>query len=284
MNQRIKRAEFWAAFATGVAAVAEGVLAANSNYYYPIGSATMATAVIASSIANSVITRLGMEYNQEQELEADRIAVNILKLMKYNTNGLSTALSNLQSYQQTNGNYSYFFNSSTHPSLLSRISKSGEIVEIKDMFYKQQTSFAISNYSISEFNKRNFLASYKFSKQNIDNNVGTDDDYTICSASLQIIKDTPESNKESLDLLFKAEQINPNNININKYKCISYLRLKDRNSAKESLIKYSQSLGLEIEKLNSIRGGNSWENAYSYLNKEIDWANNMIIKLNGMSN
>lgn len=282
MNQRIKRAEFWAAFATGMAAVAEGVLATQSNYYYPVGAGTMATAAIASSIANSVIERLGMEYNQEQETEADRIAVNILKLLKYNENGFATALSNLQSYQQTNGNYSYFFNSSTHPSLLSRISASGKVEEIKDLFYKQQTSFAISNYAVVEFSRRNFQAAYKFAKQNIDNNVADDDDYTICSASLQIIKDTPESNKEAMELLNKAYLINPNNINISKFKCILHLRLKESDKAKEELNNYMSGISEEIKRLDNIKGQNTWENSYSYLTQENSWAVKMAIKLNGM--
>lgn len=284
MNQRIKRAEFWAAFATGMAAVAEGVLATQSNYYYPIGAGTMATAAIASTIANSVISRLGMEYNQEQELEADRIAVNILKLLKYNENGFATALSNLQSYQQTNGNYSYFFNSSTHPSLLSRISSSGKVEEINDLFYKQQTSFAISNYSVSEFYRRNFNAAYKFSKQNIDNKVADDNDYTICAASLQIIKDTPESNKEAMELLNKAFIINPRNINISKYKCILHLRLKEYTKAREALNNYMSLISKEIEKIDNIKGQQTWENSYAFLISENSWAVKMSVKLNGMHN
>ncbi len=284
MNQRIKRAEFWAAIATGIVAAAEVVAASQSNYYYPVGAATAATSAIASTIANSIISRLGMEYNQEQELEADRLAVNLLKLLNYNENAYATALSNLQNYQQTNGNYSYFFNSSTHPSLLSRIIKSGKVVEIKDLFYKQQTSFAISNFAVSEFFRRNFHASYKFAKQNIDNKVADDDDYTICSASLQIIKDTPESNKEAMDLLNKAYEINPNNININKYKCILYLRMKEYNKAKEALNEYMTLLNKEIIRINDIKGQQTWENSYAYLCSENSWANKMVIKLNGMHN
>ena len=51
---RQKRAEFWAALATGVAAVAEGVVASQNKYYVP-GAATLGVAMMASTIASNVI-------------------------------------------------------------------------------------------------------------------------------------------------------------------------------------------------------------------------------------
>ena len=49
-EKRQQRAEFWAALATGLTAVAEGVIAANNEYYVP-GAATIGMAVMSTNIA-----------------------------------------------------------------------------------------------------------------------------------------------------------------------------------------------------------------------------------------
>ena len=66
INAEIKRqkaAAAVAAFATVVAAVAEGAAAYYSNGYYMPGAVTAATAIGATAIANEIVTSLGMEYS-----------------------------------------------------------------------------------------------------------------------------------------------------------------------------------------------------------------------------
>ena len=92
---RKKRAEFWAALATGITAVAEGVAASKGNYYAP-GAATLGMAVLSTTIASQIVERLGMNYNAEQEEEADRIAIRVLELLGYDKNALATALNRMQ--------------------------------------------------------------------------------------------------------------------------------------------------------------------------------------------
>ena len=79
--ERRKKAEFWAAFATGVAAAAEGYSAASTGYYSG-GTLTMSTAILAYSIASEVLDRLGLEYSREQESKADESAKELMKLIK----------------------------------------------------------------------------------------------------------------------------------------------------------------------------------------------------------
>ena len=84
-QKRQQRAEFWAALATGLTAVAEGVVAATSDYYIP-GAATLGVAVLSTNIASAVIDRLGMNYNHQQETDADMMAIEVLRILGYNEN------------------------------------------------------------------------------------------------------------------------------------------------------------------------------------------------------
>ena len=79
-----------------VAAVADVAISANSNGYYAPGALTASTALFASAIAEDSVDRLGMEYNHEQDLFADAVAVDILKHLGYDENALATALNRIK--------------------------------------------------------------------------------------------------------------------------------------------------------------------------------------------
>lgn len=278
---RKKKAEFWSAVATGVAAAAEIAVASSSNssnYYIP-GTATIGTAIVSSAIASSIVNRLGMEYNHEQEYEADEYAKAVLSLLGYNPNALAVALSRIKTLEVKEGNYSSYLSSYSHPALQIRISKAGKVESLDDVRYQKMISFVNSANSLIDFTNKRFFSSYNSTRKNIDNQVATIDDLVINAASQQMLFNSPEKNRETIELLDKALAIAPNNLNAMKYKILAVLRMKDLKNAMNLLDQYHVALKAEMQNINQYHGQDTWEGTFRYLSNELSWCANMGMKL-----
>lgn len=277
--KRQKRAEFWAAVATGLTAVTE-VYAASKNVYYRPGAATMSMAVLSTSIASEIVEHLGMVYNHEQENEADKLAVQVLKILGYNENALSVALARLEAEFVKERNNARYINSYTHPALLKRIFEAGTPYDLKDVNFEKTLSFAVSSVAMMKYSDRRFHQCLPYVNQNIGNGVATSDDYILKANCLLSTSNNSESNQEALNLLNRAKQLDPSNINIFKAQIIAILRLKDKSTAIELLHEYVETL--DAYKLDGIVSATVWEGLRTFIISEKNWANKMIIKLNGM--
>lgn len=280
-KEREESAKFLAGLATMIAAIGEVAIAANNKYYIP-GGLTFGVALAASTIANDVIDRFGMEYNKDQENDADAAAVEVLKLLGYDKNALSTALGRIREKYQADHNKAISFQSKTHPSLVSRIEKNGVAnLNHKDIAFEKKVSFAVTNAATIKYLYRRFSQVIPLVDQNIKNNVATSEDYILKANCLLFMDNTPESNNEAMKLINKAKQIEPNNINIYKAEIIAMLRLEKKQEATKMLEDYIVKLGqlLEQSKNTSERVYNY---AFSFVIPERDWARKMIVKLNGL--
>lgn len=276
---RQKRAEFWAGLLTGLTAVAEGYAAYKTGYYIP-GGATMAMAAISTSIASEVVVRLGMNYNHEQEEEADRFAYYLLKIMGYDQNALATALTRIKGEFIKERSNAAYVNSYTHPALYKRIMRLGTPNLACDKQYEQIVSFAVSSVALMKYNDRRFRQCLTCVSQNIDNGVGTADDYLLKANCLLSTKNEAESNREVIELINKAKTLDSNNINIHKSEIIATLRIGDRTKAINLLDNYIQILnGYDLDKINSDK---TWDNIRDFVFTEKEWAKDMTIKLKGM--
>lgn len=278
-EQRQKRAEFWAGLLTGLTAIAEGVVASQNSYYVP-GAATVGMAVLSTSIAASINKRLGMEYNHAQESEADHLAIEVLRMLGYDSNALATALKRLEGEYIRERNNAMYIAAYTHPSLMSRIDGAGTPQVVKEKTFEQIISFAVSNVAMMKYNDRRFRQCLPYVCQNIENNVATSDDYLLKANCLLSTKDDEESNLEALSLINKAKSIDEKNINLYKIEIIASLRLDDKPRAIELLNAYINTLnGMDFS---DIRSANYWEDLIEFVNTEKRWANQMIVKLSGM--
>ena len=278
---RQKRAEFWAAVATGVTAVAEGVVASQNRYYIP-GAATLGVAMAASAIASNVIERLGMQYNQKQENEADKLAIQILELLNYDKNALATALSRIEQQMIIERSNAMFFASYTHPALIERINNAGKIQNTKSSHFEKEISFAVTSTARMKFEDRRFREALTFATQNIENNVATAEDYIIKANCLLALHNDSQSNNQILELISCAKTLEPTNINIYKAEILANLRLGDRNKAIELLTTYSDSLTRMQSQLTDTESDNTWDTMNKFINTELSWSNKMKIKLHGM--
>lgn len=272
---RQKRAEFWAAFATGLAAVADGVLTVRNEYHIP-GAITAGVAVASAAIASSVVERLGMKYNHDQELEADNLAKEILIKLGYNKYALATALKRIANKQESEGySYALSLDSKNHPSLVRRINEQGTPDSLIEKNYEQMVSFAVTNAAKFEFENRRFKQCMAMVEQNIVNGMGTVDDYMLYARCLLAFENTPESNAQILELIEKAKAVDSfyHNINIDKTEILVYLRLKQYDKAQTLLSAYQERIAAMSEELKHI----------IFFEQEYNWATNMILKIKTMS-
>ena len=279
--KRQKRAEFWAAVATGVAAAGEVYAASKDPYYIP-GAATIGTAVISTAIASSYIKQQGMEYNHEQENEADEAAIKILELLGYRKEALATALSRMRNiYLEERSNASYF-TSYTHPSLNERIKKLGTPSKTNDSKFEKMVSFAVTSVAAKKVSNRRFRQALGLVDQNISNGVGIANDYIMKASCMLALRNDDQSNNDALSCVLTAKQLDPLNINFYKPETIALLRLNRKQQASDTLEEYRKALKNASAQLKEIESDEVWAYWNSYFSKEDIWANNMLIKLKGM--
>jgi len=278
-NQRKKTAEFWAGFATTLAAASEVYLASKNNYYTP-GALTYSTAILSTSIADAFIKRLGLEYSREQEMDADKCAVELMKFLKINPLALSSVLLKIKNYCVLTGDYFALSGYGTHPALQDRISAIGTPPIMESTTYDKLISLVVSMNAGIEFNKKHFDVCINLINRNIAAGVAIEDDYILKAMSNLCMYDNDEKNQECLNLIKSAKEINvvpP--IYLYKQEALVYIRLKNFLNAKSSLQTYSQILTDQYKDISNIRSSDTWSSMNNYLANELDWTKKMLFKI-----
>lgn len=249
-EKRKKRAEFWAAFATGISIAADAYVSSNNrnSYRYTPGTIAISTAVLSYSIASLVNERMGLKFSREQEMDADKCAVELMKYLKVNETALSSALNKIKEYCIVTGNYLALTGKGTHPAIDDRIEIIGTPGNFMDLNYDKTISFVNSINSLYELRNQHFSTTAKLVKRNIDANVATEEDYLLMAMTNLYMFDTSEKNNEALDYINKAKALNVYPIaEMFKQEAIILIRLDRLSDAKNSLQLYLE----ELEKLNS---------------------------------
>ena len=278
---RKKRAECWAALATGLTAAAEGVAASKGHYYAP-GAATLGMAVLSTTIASQIVERLGMNYNAEQEEEADNIAIKVLEILEYDKNALATALNRMQENMVKERSNMMYFQSFTHPALVDRIRKTGTPQNVIKPEYEKEISFAITSSARLKFEDRRFRQTLPLVETNIKNGVATAEDYILKANCLLALFNDNKSNNEVLSLISKAKAMDESNINHYKAEILGNLRLRKFDVAQQLLQSYISTLNELEMQLKDIESDITWDTNYKFVISERDWANRMLIKVKVM--
>jgi len=279
-TERQKRAEFWAAFATGLAAAAD-IYASTKNEYYNPGLLTMSTAYLSYSVASLINERMGIKYTKEQELIADKCAVDLLKYININPLSLSSSLNKIKNYCIITGNYYAISGSGTHPAIEERIRNIGKPIQFNNNNYDKIISFVNTYNAIIEFNNNHLNAALELAERNVKANVATEDDYIILAMINLYLHDNEEQNIITYNYINKAKSLNINpNINICKQEAIILLRLKKITEAKQCLTEYKELLKSGLLDIDRIVNQYEWSNYNNYYHKEIEWASKMIYKIN----
>ena len=275
--ERLQRATFWANFATGLALVADVAIGAKSNGYYTPGALTSATAIIASTIAEDSVVRLGMVYAFNQDQLANAIAMEILTSLGYNPNALTTALKRIDmSNDNARTNYTsldYFSDSS----LQKRAENEGAPYLNSELEYEQKVSLAITDVAAIKFSMGRFRQAIALVNQNIENNIATADDYLLKARCLLNLVSDGDPVEYILEVIDCAKNVDPTNINIYKTEILAYLKADN--------IEYARTL-LQIyyDKLSALLQAQHTESIHTYIVDEIDWAFKMLLKTESILN
>lgn len=277
--QRQKNAEFWAAFATTLAAAAEIYTSTQNEYYVP-GALTYNTAILSFSIANAFTERLGLKYTREQELAADKCAVELMKFLKVDPTALSSALEKIKDYCILSGNYFALSGEGTHPSIQDRINAIGKPNQFNSVSYDKLISFVITTNAIIEFNNKHFIACRSLIDRNINAGIPTEDDYILGAMTNLCLFDNLEKNNENIAFINKAKNLNiVPSLNLYKQEALSLIRLKKDSEAVISLQNYNTKLDEEYNKVDKIKNEYLWSSTIQYLDNEINWTKKMIYKI-----
>lgn len=279
---RKKKAEFWSAFATIAAATTEAYIASNNQYYIP-GALTNNIAIASSIISQDIIKRLGIEYNQGQETQADLVAQEILSVLKYDKSAMSMALLRLKKYGDITGNLNAMTGGDSHPDIDTRLNSLGSMPNdslFTQPAYIKKVSFISSDNAWLELWELNHLQiAYVIADKNIINKVATESDFIVKAVAKRRLLNTKESNEEALNLLNKAKTLNVTPyILTDKELGITYLRLDNKIEAKKSFHLYLISLN-ELKERNEIKEIKN----YNYqIESEIIWTKKMIFKVDNL--
>lgn len=240
---RARRAEFWGAVMDGVAAATEEYLYERYDYYVP-GLIFTANDVLQALVNDNIMNRMGLDYSDKQEKEADDVAIDFMNLMGKNREALVSALTKINAYYQREKDTEALSGFGIYGSLLERLEKMGKISVLEeDRNYLRKTSGVVSfEAAMLDYNK-NYKASRLMAQKNIDHGMACSDDYLMVARSIMKLYNTPEANKKCLSYLNKADEVSKvTNLNICKMKILLLLRENKQMDAVDLLYQYQSLL------------------------------------------
>ncbi len=277
---RKKRAEFWAAMATGLTAVAEGVAAANSNYIPGLATASVALASVA--IASEVNERLGMEFDEEQELEADYIARIALNKLGYSPLALSTALYRVDKEACRQMHSNEIFPSDKEPLIKKRIKTYGKSPTSHiSREFEIMMAMPITQTAITKCETGRFRAAIELADINISNGVAVTADLLVKANSILSLYDTQEKANEALALVEKAKTMSADHAGVLKSEILVYLRLKDYEKTMVSLTAYKDFLTRAVGTMKDMSNDVLWLSRMDYYN-ELEWIKSMQLRVKAL--
>jgi len=263
---REKRATFWAGIATGIAAAGEVYMNVHNDIYTG-GALTVSTAILSASIAREVVSRLGIEYAQEQEWEADRATGLVLDLLEIDPTALSSVLLKIKDYYADHENYYELSPEGPYPMLMQRVRQIGEPdpLQFQSIKYDIIVSLVHSHNAIMYLNAKQLMSAIKMCDRNIEAGIAMEGDYIIKAMATRQMSETTAGNLESLRLLQTAESLDIQpSINVYKQQGITYLRLNMRDEAIDAFTEYQKNLKAAVPG--------------DYVYSELSWTSAMIHK------
>lgn len=270
---RAKRAEFWGSVANGVVAATEEFL--YQRYYnYEPGAIFITNDIIQTLINENIINRMGLDYSEKQELEADEYAIKFMEFSGKNKDALASALTKIHAYYKNEHNAKILSKGDIYGSLEKRIKKQGTFSPLaKDQKYLKTMSVVVSFESgMMDYNGK-YIASGRLAMKNIKNKMACPNDYIMIANSIMRQSNTTESNEECINYLNKAEQLSKSpNINIYKLRILLLLRENKHTDVIRQLQHYQELLGTMLQQSQN-------EKEQQWLATEQSWAEGLIYRI-----
>jgi beta-barrel assembly-enhancing protease len=232
---RKKREEFWAGFATALAAGAEAYLSIKHNTVVsPALSYPLAQLTAEKSL--QIIDRFALKHDLNIELEADKMAALLCSYYGYPKESIGAYYARLQKYNDAIKNPYTTDDFGMIPEIRRRMVTAGwghhlELPKDSDFLKKMASITSYVGYVEAFVFKRFELASY-LAQRNVDIGMGLEPDYLTLGVATRRLKSTKDGLQESVRLLSRAKNLKVNPINqVHKELALSYVSLGDYPSA-----------------------------------------------------
>ena len=147
-----------------------------------------------------------------------------------------------------------------------------------DKNFEKIISFAVSDAALMKMQNRRFRQALPLVSQNIENHVGTADDYIQKANCLLYMKNDSQSYAEVNSLINEAKKVMPQNINIYKTEIISSLRQTKYAEGRALLNSYREKLNSMLTQNDKIPEAEEYRR-YVFVREELMWVNDMTQKL-----
>lgn len=240
---RAHRAEFWGAVVDGVVAATEEYLNERYDYYVP-GLIFTTNDIVQALVNDNIMNRMGLDYSDKQEEEADEVAGKFMNLMGKNQEALVSALTRINAYYERERDIEALSKYGIYGSLSKRLEKMGKApVMEEDRNYLKKVSGVVSFEAAMQDYNKNYKESRRLAMKNIDNGMACSDDYLMVARSIMKLSNTPETNKECMAYLDKADEVSKvTNLNICKMKILLLFRENKQMDAVGLLHQYQNLL------------------------------------------
>jgi len=233
---KIQKRELAGAIGSAVLGVAAGVLTCSAS----VGLSTTSLSMSVAKDLNSLVTAMGLAFNQSQEKESDQAAVDLLPILGYDQNAMATCIKRIGDYYMEEGNLAAYYKSGSHPKIEDRIAATGIPFNRKDPEFEKKMAPCISYVAQVLFNKGRYSQAMELVNQNINNGVGRGMDYYIMGECLLASQDSEESNTQARVALMKARETFSDGFTTLKALIVSDIRLGMREEAHNLLCEFKE--------------------------------------------
>lgn len=249
---RARRAEFWGAVVDGVVAATEDYLYERYDYYVP-GLIFTTNNVVQALVNENIMNRMGLDYSEKQEAEADEVAADFMTLMGKNREALVSALTKINAYYERERDVEALSKYGIYGSLAKRLEKMGKAPMMEeDRNYLKKTLGVVSFEAAMQDYNKNYKEARRIAMKNIDNGMACSDDYLMVARSIMKLSNTQEANKECMAYLDKADEVaKVTNLNICKMKILLLFRENKQMDAVELLHQYQSLLDVMFQQPHS---------------------------------
>ena len=271
---RAERAAFWGTVLAVTAEVALEVAYWDDDDTALGVGAVASIGSVAALLNVNVVNRLGMNYKNNQEYAADRVARELLEFKGMNPDGLASALSKVIGYYNMQHNGNNLLRYGSIDNLKKRIDKAGKAENQSSRTYLKATSDVVTFNAAMNMADQRYEETARLIQKNINNNLATDHDYVILAKSQMALYNTEEANEECATLLWKAKELagDSPNLDIYKQEILLLMRMNKQAKAASTLKEYLELLSRYQEQ--GMQGEEE-----EWTNKEIAWANQLLDKI-----
>lgn len=267
---RAKRTQFWGAVADGIVTATEDYLTERYDYYVP-GALFLTNDIVQMLVNDDIAKRMGLDYSEKQEKEADDVTIKFMNLMGKNKDALTSALTKINAYYQMEKDKEALSKYGIYVSLPERLNKLGQFTPLSEdrSFLKKMSTVVSFEAAMMDYNKK-YNASKRLAMKNINNGVPSSDDYLMVARSIMKLSNSPETNKECLSYLDKADEVaKVTNLNICKMKILLLFRENKQIDAVDLLRQYQELLNVMFQQPHS-------EDDARWIAAEHSWAEKLL--------